>query len=64
MGRILAGKTAVVTGASSGIGRAAALNLAGSGAAAVISARRKDRLDQLVSVRPQEKEWGCRKNLI
>lgn len=41
------GKTAVITGASSGIGRATALTLAQAGAAVVIQARRKDRLDEL-----------------
>lgn len=45
----LSGKTAIVTGASSGIGRATALKLALAGAAVVISARREDRLMKLVS---------------
>ena len=44
----LAGKTAVVTGASSGIGRSTAIALAGDGAAVVVCARRKDRLNGLV----------------
>ena len=44
--KLLSGKTAIVTGASSGIGRATALTLAQSGAAVVIFARRKDRLDK------------------
>ena len=43
----LSGKTAIITGASSGIGRATALTLAGAGAAVVIQARRKDRLENL-----------------
>lgn len=45
--RALSGKTAVVTGASSGIGLAVALTLARAGAAVVIHARRKERLDKL-----------------
>jgi len=45
--RPLAGKVALVTGASSGIGEAAAVALAGAGAAVAIGARRKDRLDTL-----------------
>jgi NADP-dependent 3-hydroxy acid dehydrogenase YdfG len=44
-----AGKTAIVTGASSGIGRATALKLAACGAAVVLFARRRELLDQLVS---------------
>jgi len=44
----LSGKTAIVTGASSGIGRSTAIALAGDGATLVLSARRKDRLKTLV----------------
>lgn len=47
--KLLSDKTAIVTGASSGIGRATALTLAEAGAAVVIHARRKDRLDKLAS---------------
>lgn len=43
----LAGKTAIITGASAGIGRATALALAGEGAAVVLQARRRERLDAL-----------------
>lgn len=43
----LSGKTALVTGASQGIGRAIALGLAREGVAVAIAARRKPLLDQL-----------------
>src|SRR3954453_10510376 len=45
----LAGRVALVTGASSGIGEATALALAGAGAAVAIGARRRDRLDALAA---------------
>jgi NADP-dependent 3-hydroxy acid dehydrogenase YdfG len=47
--RPLAGKVALVTGASSGIGAATATALAGAGAAVAIGARRRDRLDALAA---------------
>ena len=43
----LAGTVALVTGASSGIGAAAAISLAAQGAAVAVAARRKDRLEEL-----------------
>jgi NADP-dependent 3-hydroxy acid dehydrogenase YdfG len=49
MADILAGKVALVTGASSGIGEATALALAAAGVAVAVSGRRKERLDALVA---------------
>ncbi|ABS63371.1 short-chain dehydrogenase/reductase SDR [Parvibaculum lavamentivorans DS-1] len=46
---LLDGKIAIVTGASSGIGRAAALLFAQEGASLVVTARRKAELDALVA---------------
>src|SRR6476469_2926212 len=45
----LTGTVALVTGASSGIAHATALELAGHGAAVALVARRQDRLDALVT---------------
>jgi NAD(P)-dependent dehydrogenase (short-subunit alcohol dehydrogenase family) len=47
-GELLTGKTALVTGASQGIGRAIALAFAREGANVVVTARSKDKLDALV----------------
>lgn len=44
---MLDGKVAIITGASSGIGRATALALSKAGAKVAIGARREDRLDEL-----------------
>lgn len=49
MNKPLSGKTAIVTGASSGIGRAVALTLSRDGAAVVVHARRKERLAELAA---------------
>lgn len=46
----LNGKTAVVTGASSGIGATAAQYLASAGANVVLAARRKDRLEEVAAL--------------
>lgn len=47
MSENVAGKVVVITGASSGLGEAAARHLAGDGALVIIGARRLDRLERL-----------------
>lgn len=49
MTKKLAGKVALITGASAGIGWASALALAGEGASLVLTARRQERLTELVA---------------
>lgn len=53
-GRRLAGRVAVVTGASSGIGRAIALGYAGEGARVALLARREERLRETTAAIAQQ----------
>ncbi len=49
MDRVLDGRTALVVGASSGIGRSIALRLTGLGASVVLAARRTEKLETLAA---------------
>lgn len=50
----LSGKVILVTGASSGIGRACAIRFAEAGASLILIARNRQRLDETASLLPQE----------
>ena len=56
----LEGRKALITGASSGIGEAAALAMVAEGAAVALGARRKDRLDELAGRIEAERRQGRR----
>jgi NAD(P)-dependent dehydrogenase (short-subunit alcohol dehydrogenase family) len=57
---LLKGKVALVLGASSGIGKACAIELARNGAKVVIAARRKDLLQNVCDQINQEKQGFCK----
>jgi NAD(P)-dependent dehydrogenase (short-subunit alcohol dehydrogenase family) len=56
---LVKGKVAIVTGASSGIGRAAARLFAAEGAAVVLVARRRERLEELVEAIERDGGRAC-----
>ncbi|UOQ42792.1 SDR family oxidoreductase [Halobacillus salinarum] len=58
----LSNKTAIVTGASSGIGKAIAKNLADEGANVVLAARRSEKLKELAE--EVHSEYGVQTNVI
>src|SRR5215469_14127585 len=57
MAGLLQNKVAVITGASAGIGQACARSLMREGASLVLTARRRERLDQLVA---EAKQLGAK----
>jgi len=61
MTKKLAGKVALITGASAGIGWASAIALAGEGASLVLTARRQGRLEELAA---QARELGGEATIV
>ncbi|MGY0691869.1 SDR family oxidoreductase [Virgibacillus sp. FSP13] len=59
MTKQLIGKTAIVTGASSGIGTAIAKELAGTGANVVLAARNKEKLESIAAEIGKEEKILC-----
>lgn len=55
----LSGRIAIITGASAGIGRATAIRLAHDGAAVVINARRRERLEEVARAIESEGGGAC-----
>ena len=61
----LAGRVALVTGASQGIGRACAMRLAKEGATVAVAARNQGKLDELVSFSGEvDLKACCRNDLV
>lgn len=60
-GSALKGKTVVITGASSGVGRATAVSFARMGAQLVLAARRKEALEDVAR---ECREWGTRTTCV
>ena len=61
MTKKLAGKVALITGASAGIGWASAIALAGEGVSLVLTARRQGRLEELAA---QARELGGEATIV
>ena len=56
----LAGKTILVTGASSGIGKATAIECSKMGANVILTARNKERLEETLSQCEEGKNCTCK----